>query len=86
MTSWSSIPSRSTARAASGSRHYEIITAPDAGLDAPRRDFLTRSEDLFDQAVELEGRQQRVNLTWHRSKRPNGVGCDVLDAFQERTL
>jgi hypothetical protein len=66
-----------------GISHYEIHVAPDTRADAPRYELLTRSVDLFEQAVDLENAQTVVSCAWHISKRPNGVYCQVLDAFEE---
>jgi len=63
--------------------HYEVYVAPDAGLKTKPTILLTRNYDLWQQAVDLEGRQVLVACAWHRSRRPNGVSCQVLDNFQE---
>ena len=66
-----------------GISHYAIYVAAAAALNAPRTELLTRNVDLFEQAVDLESRQILVACAWHRSRRPNGVYCQVLDNFQE---
>jgi len=66
-----------------GISHYEVHVAPDAELDAPTTILLTRNVDLWEQAVDLEGRQVLVACAWHRSRRPTGVFCQVLDCFKE---
>jgi len=63
--------------------HYEVYVAPDADLKTKPTILLTRNVDLFEQAVDLESRQILVACAWHRSKRPTGVFCQVLDNFQE---
>jgi hypothetical protein len=66
-----------------GISHYEIHVAPDTERDASITELLTRSVDLFEQAVDLESHQARVLCAWHISRRPNGAYCQVLDGFEE---
>jgi hypothetical protein len=66
-----------------GISHYEVHVAPDGGLKTTPTILLTRDPDLFEQAVDLESRQVLVACAWHRSRRPTGVYCQVIDCFKE---
>lgn len=74
--------------AGTGISHYEVHLAPDEEPDAKRLLLLVlrHDPDLYDQALALEGQPtRRCTVTYHRSLRPDGSHCFVLDTITERT-
>lgn len=61
--------------------HYEIHLAPDAGPDAHRTVLVTRDVAAYEFALALEGKDARVNASWH-TKRQGSRSHSVLDTLE----
>lgn len=61
--------------------YYEITAAPDLADDAHRTVLLTRDTLIATQAMQAEGSESRVALTWRTGKRSDGRRCLVLDQY-----
>lgn len=49
--------------------YYELVVAPDQGADARRLTLVTRDLAAVARALQVEGTEARVAVTWRRGRR-----------------
>jgi hypothetical protein len=65
----------------SDNRYYEIVLAPDAEPGAHRTILVTRDEPAYQLALALEGKDARVNASWH-TRRQGSRRVAVLETLE----
>jgi hypothetical protein len=68
-------------RLADSSRYYEIHLAPDNEPGAHRTVLVTRDEPAYQLALSLEGKDARVNASWH-TKRQGSQRYAILETLE----
>jgi hypothetical protein len=61
--------------------HYEIHLAPDTEPGAHRTVLVTRDEPAYQLALALEGKDARVNASWH-TRRQGSRSHSVLETLE----
>jgi hypothetical protein len=68
-------------RLADSSRYFEIHLAPDAEPGAARTVLVTRDRAAYEFALALEGKDARVNASWH-TRRQGSRRISVLETLE----